>query len=36
MAEPFASRLAGMLRALKTKEKQPVSASVLNNWITQA
>lgn len=36
MNEPFSSRLAAMLRALKPKDKQPNSASVLNNWISQA
>lgn len=36
MAEAFPSRLAGMLRALKAKESQPASVSILNNWITHA
>ncbi len=35
-AEPFASRLATMLRALKIKDKEPNSAGVLNTWISQA
>ncbi len=30
------SRIAAMLRVLTPKGKQPVSANVLNNWITQA
>lgn len=34
--EPFGSRLAAALRTLKPKTKQPVSASVLNAWISQA
>lgn len=34
--EPLGSRLADLLRALKPKAKQPVSATVLNNWIAQA
>jgi len=32
----FGSRLADLLRTLKSKAKQPVSATVLNNWIAQA
>lgn len=28
------SRLATALRSLKPKTKQPVSSTVLNNWIT--
>lgn len=34
--EPLASRLAELLRALRPKKKQPVSATVLNNWIARA
>lgn len=34
--ELIESRLAAALRSLKPKTKQPVSATVLNNWITQA
>src|SRR5882672_9864045 len=34
--EPAGSRLAALLRTLKPKTKQPVSASVLNTWISQA
>lgn len=34
--EPVASRLAELLRTLKPKDKQPTSATVLNNWIVQA
>lgn len=34
--EPTESRLATALRSLKPKTKQPVSATVLNNWITRA
>lgn len=34
--EPVMSRLAERLGTLKPKEKQPVSAAVLNNWIVQA
>lgn len=34
--EPVASRLADLLRTLEPKERQPVSATVLNNWIAQA
>lgn len=34
--ELIESRLAAALRTLKPKTKQPVSATVLNNWITQA
>lgn len=34
--EPLGSRLADLLRALKPKAKQPVSATVLNNWIARA
>jgi hypothetical protein len=30
------SRLSELLRTLKPKDKAPVSASVLNNWIGQA
>lgn len=32
--ELIESRLATALRSLKPKTKQPVSATVLNNWIT--
>lgn len=35
-SEPVGSRLTAMLRTLKPKTKQPVSASVLNAWIAQA
>lgn len=35
-AEPFTSRLAALLRTLKSKDKQPNSTSVLNTWISQA
>lgn len=34
--EALSSRLTELLRTLKPKDKQPVSAAVLNNWITQA
>lgn len=34
--EPVGSRLADLLRTLKPKDRQPVSAAVLNNWIFQA
>jgi len=34
--EPAGSRLAALLRTLTPKTKQPVSASVLNTWISQA
>jgi len=34
--ERFGSRLADLLRTLKPKEKEPVSVTVLNNWIAQA
>jgi hypothetical protein len=34
--EPVESRLAALLRTLKPKAKQPVSATVLNNWIAHA
>ena len=34
--ERIASRVADLLKALKPKAKQPVSARVLNTWITQA
>ncbi|MBO0811002.1 MAG: nucleotidyl transferase AbiEii/AbiGii toxin family protein [Microlunatus sp.] len=35
-AEPIRSRLATLLKTLKPKAKQPVSAKVLNTWIAQA
>jgi hypothetical protein len=35
-ADHLGSRLAAMLRVLSPKAKEPVSAKVLNNWITQA
>jgi len=34
--EHISSRLAALLRNLTPKSKQPVSATVLNNWIAQA
>ncbi|MQB01994.1 MAG: hypothetical protein GEU78_17320 [Actinobacteria bacterium] len=34
--EPTTSRIAALLRTLTPKAKQPVSAKVLNTWITQA
>ena len=34
--DPLSSRLTELLRTLKPKDKQPVSAAVLNNWIAQA
>lgn len=34
--EQLGSRLTDLLRPLKPKAKQPVSATVLNNWIAQA
>jgi len=34
--ELIGSRLAALLRTLKPKAKQPMSATVLNNWIAQA
>lgn len=34
--EPVSSRLTDLMRTLKPKDKQPVSASVLNTWIAQA
>ncbi len=37
MSDEFiGSRLAALLRTLKPKAKQPMSATVLNNWIAQA
>ncbi|MPY80476.1 MAG: hypothetical protein GEV04_18870 [Actinophytocola sp.] len=37
MSDEFiGSRLSALLRPLKPKTKQPVSATVLNNWIAQA
>lgn len=33
--ERASSRLASLLRTLKPKAKQPVSTTVLNNWIAQ-
>lgn len=35
-SEPSGSRIAALLRALTPNAKQPVSATVLNNWIAQA
>lgn len=34
--EPVGSRIAALLHTLAPKMKQPVSATVLNNWIAQA
>ena len=34
--EHLGSRLAALLRTLKPKSKEPVSAKVLNTWIAQA
>lgn len=34
--EPFGSRIAALLHTLAPKAKQPVSATILNNWIGQA